>query len=555
MSTWTLLIVVMCVPEIVGHEGFRARIPNGYNVPDPCKPNVIWQGVGHKWFGGGGARNPFGKDFANNNLQWNADLCKLDSDGDGRTNGHELGDPDCVWTPGSTPLRTFNITHPGVCTPWGEGECNSKNYGWVCNELHCDYINAPDVRNITIRFPHTKVPAEVTNYYCFNFQLPTDQEYHMIATKPLINNSDVVHHMILTSCEGTVGLINEPQDCIMGTPSCSKAMGIWTVGMTGECINSQAGFRIGKGGTGTVSLQVHWNNPTKNNTWYDSSGLILYYTPVLRKYDAASFSVGQTNLNIPPGMPSVVHQGTCTSRCTKKIFKGPVHVVSSLNHMHNLGIRQNLTRTRSGMAQLIIMDDNPFSFDLPVSHEFTDPIIIEPGDELQTYCTYKSLSRDKTTLFGASTYDEMCFSYLTFFPAENITDSSCIQWQDTDLCDVTGNDCFDGSLFNTSHPNTSAMIEKILAHCNPYGGCRVECPAAIQDILREKPCLTKYWGFLATTFFSMNDAKLLKFVTAVESCGFANHTVMTPTTCSGVLSRVDMKFFAPLIALIFWTYL
>ena len=40
-------------------------------------------------------------------------LCKEDSDGDGMTNGQELGDPNCVWTEGTIPSRTDNITHPG----------------------------------------------------------------------------------------------------------------------------------------------------------------------------------------------------------------------------------------------------------------------------------------------------------------------------------------------------------------------------------------------------------------------------------------------------------
>ena len=38
----------------------------------------------------------------------------MDSDGDGRTNGEELGDPGCVWSPGQSPQHTTNITHPGL---------------------------------------------------------------------------------------------------------------------------------------------------------------------------------------------------------------------------------------------------------------------------------------------------------------------------------------------------------------------------------------------------------------------------------------------------------
>ena len=47
-------------------------------------------------------------------LQWNSALCRKDSDGDGLTNGQELGDPDCVWTKGQAPQRTTSITHPGM---------------------------------------------------------------------------------------------------------------------------------------------------------------------------------------------------------------------------------------------------------------------------------------------------------------------------------------------------------------------------------------------------------------------------------------------------------
>ena len=38
--------------------------------------------------------------FKANKFEWTEDLCKQDSDKDGRTNGEELGDPDCTWSKG-----------------------------------------------------------------------------------------------------------------------------------------------------------------------------------------------------------------------------------------------------------------------------------------------------------------------------------------------------------------------------------------------------------------------------------------------------------------------
>jgi hypothetical protein len=54
-----------------------------------------------------------GVDFAATGYAWNSKLCSLDSDGDGVTNGEELGDPCCVWQKGAVPARTTMISHPG----------------------------------------------------------------------------------------------------------------------------------------------------------------------------------------------------------------------------------------------------------------------------------------------------------------------------------------------------------------------------------------------------------------------------------------------------------
>jgi hypothetical protein len=111
-------------------------------VPGNSVPGA--PGVGHLGVNGGGARNKFGivrftrsfcfvtlrntkscasgtnrcaadsgLDFAANQYTWNSKLCKSDSDGDGLTNGEELGDPCCVWRPGAIPARTTLISHPG----------------------------------------------------------------------------------------------------------------------------------------------------------------------------------------------------------------------------------------------------------------------------------------------------------------------------------------------------------------------------------------------------------------------------------------------------------
>ncbi|CAL8086686.1 unnamed protein product [Calicophoron daubneyi] len=113
--------VVLFFSYVNAYPEYAYNIPNGHNVPNPCVPGTMIQGVGHEDPLGGGPLNSFGEDYIRYE-SWE-DICRLDSDKDGRTNGEELGDPNCVWTPGSTPERETDITHPGVCTPVDSETC------------------------------------------------------------------------------------------------------------------------------------------------------------------------------------------------------------------------------------------------------------------------------------------------------------------------------------------------------------------------------------------------------------------------------------------------
>ncbi|GAB9467336.1 hypothetical protein Gpo141_00004686 [Globisporangium polare] len=94
---------------VASYEQYRYRLPNASGVPNT-------RAVGHNKADGGGGTNVFGRDFIMIGYgDWNEALCKKDSDGDGQTNGQELGDPCCAWSQADYPLphRTNGISHPG----------------------------------------------------------------------------------------------------------------------------------------------------------------------------------------------------------------------------------------------------------------------------------------------------------------------------------------------------------------------------------------------------------------------------------------------------------
>ncbi|VEL24782.1 unnamed protein product [Protopolystoma xenopodis] len=66
----------------------------------------------------------------------------MDSDGDGKTNGLELGDPTCSWTSASL-RQVIPIGHPGICEPVNSIYCILANSVYDKSDLPC-HINYLD---------------------------------------------------------------------------------------------------------------------------------------------------------------------------------------------------------------------------------------------------------------------------------------------------------------------------------------------------------------------------------------------------------------------------
>jgi len=110
VTPFSIWVVGLLADTVLAFSSFKANIPNGENV---VRGGSAHKGVGHNARSGGGSLNPFGMAFSMQGKSWTKALCEMDSDGDGQTNGFELGDPDCIWSEGQTPARTTEISHPG----------------------------------------------------------------------------------------------------------------------------------------------------------------------------------------------------------------------------------------------------------------------------------------------------------------------------------------------------------------------------------------------------------------------------------------------------------
>jgi len=140
------------------------QIPNG---------SVLGCGACHTSSGGGGPRNAFGTAIesgflsgsgANASVVWNASLAGMDSDGDGFSNGTELGDPDGD----GTPTAGAQVTNPGLASSLPQVINNAPSFAAIgakrVNEgqVLTFAVTATDQDNDTVTITASNLPTGAT---------------------------------------------------------------------------------------------------------------------------------------------------------------------------------------------------------------------------------------------------------------------------------------------------------------------------------------------------------------------------------------------------------
>lgn len=117
---------------------------------------------------------------------------------------------------------------------------------------------------------------------------------------------------------------------------------------------------------------------------------------------------------------------------------------------------------------------------------------MQPGDSLTTSCTYKSVSRQTTTLFGESTFDEMCFGLFYYYPAANVNNWACIAFKSISDCEQSSGNVNGCSVNDFHNYGIQASIDRrtdIMKNCPLFSVCSYQC-LSTQMAYKSDPCMT-----------------------------------------------------------------
>ncbi|XP_036782022.2 putative DBH-like monooxygenase protein 2 [Manis pentadactyla] len=309
---------------------------------------------------------------------------------------------------------------------------------FLLQKIHPDEYDVPEDTIIhDLEIADFLIPEEDTTYACAFLPLPiVSKKHHIYKFEPKLmeRNETMVHHILLYACGGASVLPTGIGHCYgadLTFSLCSQVIMGWAVGGTSYQFPDETGFSIGTPQDPQwIRLEIHYSNFHNLAGVYDSSGIRVYYTAQLRKYDLGILHLGFLTVPvhfIPPGAESFMSYGLCKTEKFEEMNGAPVpdiQVFGYLLHTHLAGRALEALQYRNGTQLQTICKDDSYDFNLQEARDLQHPVVIKPGDELLVKCHYQTLDRDLVTFGGPSTINEMCLIFLFYYPRNNI--SSCL---------------------------------------------------------------------------------------------------------------------------------
>ena len=429
---------------------FRERLPNAYGVECPgdhwegCTSTGLCMGLGHTQCAGGGALGAFGVSFLQHGYEWTTDMCEDDADGDGQSNGRELGDPCCLWEPRATLpaayealMASWHKTHPGdpahtsrsdvadaLCDAYGPDDVVREYPGFFTPNETARAVNY----SYELTVANYEIPAWRTIYADFIWDAPQEHmdrcagenSCYLVGLEAIIDESRHVHHYILNGCKEPWAAARDDYSPGMAREvgfgvGCRWQFGGWAPGKNPFYEPPKTASRDMSGLTG-FSMQVHYDNPDEVAGVVDASGFRVHYATEPREHVLGSIRGLRLSVDFGMLIPPKRKRWFLTRTCYVSGVEEDTIIQGVGFHAHLLGREMYSELWRDG-KQVDLQSEESWYFDDQYDKDISSRgLRLKNGDMLQSTCVYDSSERDKDTYFGPETSDEMCWVTLVYLP-------------------------------------------------------------------------------------------------------------------------------------------
>lgn len=95
---------------------------------------------------------------------------------------------------------------------------------------------------------------------------------------------------------------------------------------------------------------------------------------------------------------------------------GGINIVSVSVHTHTNARNVRLSHIRNGTELNRIVEDNYYNYNYQEVRQLANETKVYPGDYLILQCSYNTQGLRKPTLGGYSLHEEICLSFVTYYP-------------------------------------------------------------------------------------------------------------------------------------------
>ncbi|XP_067141872.1 DBH-like monooxygenase protein 1 [Centruroides vittatus] len=283
--------------------------------------------------------------------------------------------------------------------------------------------------------PNNTIPKNKdTTYLCTLFRVPyVGRKRHVFEIEPIIQkgNEQFVNHIVLYKClkirPKTVRpyLNNKSYNCYYPDmpdifSNCQTVLFSWALGGESFILPKHVGLPFGGKDGIFFLLEIHYDNPNLMSGIVDHSGLRLYYTTHLRKFDAMTLVVGavyEPCVIIPPNDDNFIVAGHGDPKClSPAIPANGIKIFAVSLHMHLLGRKFVLRHFRGNKELQPIVSEKNYDYYFQEYHYLQKEVTVLATDHLVAECTYNSIGRNITTFGGLGTKDEMCLAFILYYP-------------------------------------------------------------------------------------------------------------------------------------------